>query len=586
MSNGEYESKTKEELIKEIIELQSRFDEAEENLNAIRNAEIDAIVTHGPDGPHIYTLESADYLYRVIIQDMNEGAATLTSDGTIFYSNAQLASMIQVPIEKITGQRLNDFILPEDLGTFQTIFEKGLENRSNGEISIKSVDGTIIPVHISINSLKGLKGVYTVITDLRQQKHHEELKIAQEQLNKNFKKLQSLNIEMYKRNAELQAILDIAPIIIWIAHDPDCRIITGNKYADQIMQVSNGNNISLSAVPPVESAVSYKVFHDGVELKPEELPAQIAAFTGKPVAETELELVFSGGRILTLLLSSVPLFDKEGRVLGSITAGADITHLKQTEKLLKKSEEMARIHLEKLERTLKDLRRSNEDLQQFAYVASHDLQEPLRMVTIYTQLLERKYKGLLDSTADDYINFIVDAAKRMQSLIEDLLTYSRITTRAKEFKLTNMNKVLEQSLLNLKTLIDENKAFITADPLPEVMVDASQFIQVFQNLVGNAIKFRSIETPKIKITAQKSEDEWTFQVKDNGIGIKPKYHERIFEVFQRLHQRDEYPGTGIGLAICKKTVERHGGRIWIESKIGKGSTFYFTIPRTDRFEKF
>ena len=233
---------------------------------------------------------------------------------------------------------------------------------------------------------------------------------------------------------------------------------------------------------------------------------------------------------------------------------------------------------EELKRTVTDLRRSNAELEQFAYVASHDLQEPLRMVSSYMQLLSRRYKGKLDSDADDFIGFAVDGAKRMQTLIQDLLVYSRVGTRGKPFKPTNCEDVLEQVLVNLEVAINESGAVVTHDSLPTVAADDTQLVQLFQNLISNAIKFRGKEPPRVHITAEQKTGEWVFIVADNGIGIAEEFFERIFVIFQRLHGRDEYCGTGIGLAISRKIVERHGGKMWVKSEPGKGTTFHFTIP--------
>jgi signal transduction histidine kinase/DNA-binding LacI/PurR family transcriptional regulator len=221
---------------------------------------------------------------------------------------------------------------------------------------------------------------------------------------------------------------------------------------------------------------------------------------------------------------------------------------------------------------------SNKELRQFAYVASHVLQEPLRMVKSYLQLIERRYKGQLDADADDFIDFAVNGAERMQTLIHDLLEYSRVTTHGKLFAPTDCTTTLHHALANLEIAIEENDAVVTHDELPTVLGDETQLLRLLQNLIGNAIKFRKKETrPEIHINAERAGDEWTFSVRDNGIGIDSGYFERIFMIFQRLHSREEYEGTGIGLAVCQKIVERHGGRIWVESEPGKGSTFYFTI---------
>jgi len=225
-----------------------------------------------------------------------------------------------------------------------------------------------------------------------------------------------------------------------------------------------------------------------------------------------------------------------------------------------------------------DLERSNAELKKFAYVASHDLQEPLNQVANYVQLLEMRYQNQLDEDANEFITFAVEGVSLMQTLIDDVLAYSRVDMQGIEFELTEVEKPLNQALANLRTRISESGAVITHDPLPTVLADNTQLMQLFLNLIGNAIKFRSEKAPEIHVGASRQEDGWLLSVRDNGIGIEPQFCDRIFVIFQRLHTRDEYPGTGMGLAICKKIVECHRGRIWVESKLGQGATFYMTIP--------
>ncbi len=265
-----------------------------------------------------------------------------------------------------------------------------------------------------------------------------------------------------------------------------------------------------------------------------------------------------------------PINGPDGDVDRLLAVSRDITERKKAE--------------DELRKLAAELERSNSDLQEFAYVASHDLQEPLRGIASFTALLEKRYKGKLDEKADEFIDYIIDDVKRMQMLIKDLLQYSSASTKGIVFRPVNCSVVLEQALFNLRLAIEESLAEVTYVLLPHVMGDESQLSRLFQNLIGNAIKFRGEEPIKIHISAHRKEDEWVFSIRDTGIGIDPKQSDRIFAIFQRLHNRAEYTGTGIGLAVCKKIVERHNGRIWVESEPRKGSTFYFTIP--DRREPF
>ncbi len=234
---------------------------------------------------------------------------------------------------------------------------------------------------------------------------------------------------------------------------------------------------------------------------------------------------------------------------------------------------------QKIKRYAADLERSNEELEQFAYVISHDLREPVRMVQSYLDLLKRRYQGQLDQKADKFIDYAVDSAERMQEMIRALLNLSRVETRGKDLTPTDVEVILDRTLKALRRAIEEDDAEVTHDRLPTVQADAAQLGQVFQNLIANALKFRREDVPpRIHISAERQDDEWLFSVTDNGIGIDPEQADRIFQIFQRLHTEEEYPGLGVGLALCKRIVERHGGRIWAEPGPGVGTTFYFTLP--------
>ncbi|MDB5052829.1 MAG: sensory transduction histidine kinase [Bacilli bacterium] len=285
---------------------------------------------------------------------------------------------------------------------------------------------------------------------------------------------------------------------------------------------------------------------------------------GEPSNEFESYCITKEGSPRLISWSNSIIHQDGGEIESIIGTGIDITRRKEAE--------------EALQTKVEELSRSNAELEQFAYVASHDLQEPLRMVTSFVQLLARRYKGKLDDDADEFIHFAVDGANRMKELINDVLTYSRVGSKKKEFKPTDCKVILEQVLINIRLFIKERGAVITYDDLPTVLADSFECIQLFQNLITNAIKFHSEKQPQVHIGVERRGDEWVFSVRDNGIGIHSEYFERVFFIFQRLHGRDKYLGTGIGLAICKKIVERHGGRIWLESEPGNGATFYFTLP--------
>ena len=466
----------------------------------------------------------------------------------------------------------DDAIITQSLDGIITSWNKGAE-----KVYGYSAEG-VLRKHISILEPDNLKGeIKQLVGKIKQGKeiqHYETLRLKKDGT--------TINISV-----TLSPVFDSTGKLIAIA--AIARDITKRKKGEEALRLSNIYNRSLieasldplvtigydGKITDVNTSTEFVTGYSRDELigtdfmdyftEPEKAKEGYQeVFNEGFVSDYALEIQHRDGSITPVLYNASVYKDEYGEVIGVFAAARDITERKKAEEMLKlKIEELAR---------------SNAELEQFAYVSSHDLQEPLRMISSYLQLLQRRYQGKLDDKADKYIYYAVDGASRMQNLINDLLEFSRVTTRGREHEPTNCEFILNQVLSNLEIFIKENKATVSHGYLPEVIADYTQLIQIFQNLIINGIKFHSEEAPKINISAKKKESEWVFSVRDNGIGIEPQYSEKIFEVFKRLHKKEEYPGTGIGLAICKKIIERHGGRIWVESELGKGSTFYFTLP--------
>ena len=386
------------------------------------------------------------------------------------------------------------------------------------------------------------------VIETKRQDEVSELSYAFNQMTANRKVAEEklLAASLYARSL-LEASLD--PLV---TISEEGKITDVNKATEDVTGCSReeliGSDFSDYFTAPEQARAGYqKVFTEGL------------------VKDYPLAIRSKSGRITAVLYNATVYLNPQGEIQGVFAAARDVTERKAMENEIK-------LAMEKLQQ-------SNAELEQFAYVASHDLQEPLRMVASYVQLIERRYKGKLDSDADEFIGYAVDGANRMRGLIDDLLTYSRVSRLGKPFEITDLESTLEIVLLNLKTSIAENEALVTHDKLPTVMADGGQLVQLFQNLIGNGIKFHGEEAPHVHISAQVRDTDYLFSVRDNGIGIAPEYYDRLFKIFQRLHTREEYPGSGIGLAVCKRIVERHGGQIWIDSQVGKGSTIYFTLSK-------
>jgi PAS domain S-box-containing protein len=409
---------------------------------------------------------------------------------------------------------------------------------------IKTMDGSIRYTEMSIATLKDAKeeiiGFVAVLRDTTERRQMEEA------IHTSHKLLSTVFESMHDGLAIM---------------DKDGKFVQWNQAT---LDISGFKAEEL----PGKSGIDIIIPEDRGRLT-EELTKQ---FMGAAPERQSCRVQLPGGVLKYVELSVSALKDDAGNITGFVSSTRDVTKRIAMERALKKA--------------LDDLQRSNKELEQFAYVASHDLQEPLRMISSYTQLLAKRYKGKLDTDADEFIGFAVDGADRMQKMIQDLLAYSRVNTRGKEFEPVDLEKTFSDATDNLKIAIEDNKATITHDPLPRVLADDSQMVRLFQNLIGNSLKFHGAEPPVIHVSCKDGESDYTIAIKDNGIGIDKQYLNRLFIIFQRLHTRDQYPGTGIGLAVCKRTVERHGGSIWLESEgAGKGSIFMFTIPKRDLAKK-
>ncbi len=362
-----------------------------------------------------------------------------------------------------------------------------------------------------------------------------------------------------------------------VVHDAETHILLANLQACTMLGLTHEQMMGKAAIDPAWCFVR----EDQTPMPLEEYPVNRVLSSREPLRDQVLGINHADGRRTWVLVNAFPGFDPAGAISQVVVTFIDITERKQAEEALQqaKDELELRVHERTAELTeaVAELKRSNRDLEQFAYVSSHDLQEPLRMVTSFVQLLADRYKDKVDEDGKKFISFAVEGALRMRTLINDLLAYSRVNSRAQPFQPTDCEALLKDVLQGLALRIEETGAEVTHDSLPTVSGDRTQLAQVFQNLIGNAIKFRSEKPPCVHIGVERRDTEWIFSVRDNGIGIPPECHEKIFIIFQRLHTRRYYEGNGIGLAIVKRIVERHGGTIRLDSKPGEGSTFYFTI---------
>ncbi|TAK80644.1 MAG: PAS domain S-box protein [Betaproteobacteria bacterium] len=489
--------------------------------------------------------------WRAIIDSANDGIIVCDRDMAVVDCNAAAERIVGLAADKLIGTQGFTSILPcvaED-GSPLAVEERPLRRTvregkplSGVVIGIKRDDGSITWLLVNTGFLRrpgeqSYYGIVATVADISAQRRAEAAVRDSEAL--------------FRTSFELASS--------GIAHvDLDGHFMRVNRRLTEILGYPENELIGRS--------VKDVSFHDDRDVTDPQR-ARVRAGELESV-RFEKRYVRKNGAVVWVNLGVALVRDGNGTPLYEIAMFDDITERKEAEVALHEAHE--------------ELKRSNSELEQFAYVASHDLQEPLRMVSSYTQLLGRRYADKFDPDAKEFMAYIVDGAARMKQLIEDLLAYSRVGTKGKDFKPVEVGKPLRRAITNLKAAIEESGASVTYDSLPTIPADEVQLAQLFQNLMGNALKFRSPSVPRIHIGVQEKEDAFEFAVRDNGIGIEPQYFERIFMVFQRLHNKGEYPGTGIGLAICKKVVERHGGHIRVESKTGEGSAFIFTLPKQQK----
>lgn len=525
-------------------DLALRLEQAEATIDAIYAGEVDAVVVKGPKGPQVYTLEGADHPYRVMVEQMQEATVTLDRDLVILYSNRQFGKIVGLGPDSVTGAPFDRFLSPGDLSSFTALVEAAqLCGHAAGELSVTDIEGGRIPVGVSLTLLEmaEMRALCMVATDLRAQRRNEAI-VKEEQLSR--------------------LILDQAGEAI-VVIDPMGLILRASESARNL---AGGPILSTHFDQAFSLAASGSVLGTPFNV------ARIFATASKnKISGLEASLTRRDGEQFSVLCSASPLWSGHNELLGCVITLTDITDRKRAEQTLARQAE--------------ELMHVNSDLRQFAHSASHDLREPLRQLAVFNELLEQKYHDQLGPEATALIRHSVDAAHRMEALLKGLLEYTQAADAAQHLTSpVDANELVRKTLATFAAQVEETAATFECGRLPRLRVHEVHLTQLFQNLISNALKYRSEEPPRIRIAAE-SEDRngmWKISITDNGIGIDPEYQEQIFGLFQRLHGSGEYAGSGIGLAICQKIVQRYGGRIWVESEPGHGAKFIFNLPGENR----
>jgi two-component system sensor kinase FixL len=516
----------------EIELLRACLQKAEEALEAIRSGSVDAPVASSTAGEQIFTLQGAEHPYRVMVEAMNEGAATLLRDGIILYANPRLSAILDETLETLIGSTILDYIPAEDAQVFAGLIEHGFTNSGQAEIRFRRRNRSSVPVFISVSptQVEGAKAVCIVMTDLTEQKRSQEI-VAAERL--------------------ARSILDQANDAILVCD------ITG--------KISRANHKALGTF---SRNPLYQYFEQVVPLVYQHPKGRHFSITsvlsGESFQEIEAEYRSDPGENRFFLLSAAPLHNSQDAIIGCIVTLTEMTERKRLE--------------ERLAVQAGQLEQSNKELEDFAFVASHDLQEPLRKIESFGELLNKQVPW--EGTKREYVQRMQDAARRMRKMIDDLLDLSRVTTRSKPFEPVDLEEVARRVVDDLESRLGQSKGQVILHALPTIDADEMQMQHLLQNLVGNALKYHQPSIPPVvQIGYIEKLPGWVeLYVQDNGIGFDLKHMDEIFLPFHRLHGRGEFEGTGIGLSICRKIVQRHGGSITATSVIGEGSTFYVILP--------
>jgi PAS domain S-box-containing protein len=517
-----------------IESLTLRLAQAEEMIRAIHLGEVDAVVVNGARGPQVYTLEGADHPYRVLVEQMHEGTVTLDASGLILYCNRQFALMVQAPAESVTGSNFERFLTAISANEFAELKEAAANSHGTGELLLRDARGELIPVHVSMTPLDrpGMSATCVVVSDLRERQRNETL-AKEEQLSRSI--LEQAG----------EAIVVIDPQGIVVRRSQSAKALC--KRAALLAHFDRAFPLEIGGAPFGARSIL------------------TAAQEGRTIRGLEATMIASDGHEYSLLVSASPLWNDARALLGCVITLIDISERKQAE--------------DALARQAEELARSNSDLRQFAYSASHDLREPVRQLAVFSELLQKKFQTALGGEGAYLIQHAVDSAHRVERLLQDLLAYVQAAEGPRQpVTPVNADEIVRKTVATFEESIRESGATVECDPLPALAIHEVHLVQLVQNLLSNALKYRSEAAPRVRIHGENGSPMCTLSVEDNGIGIRPEHQTQIFGLFRRLHGGEKYSGSGIGLAICQKIVQRYGGRLWVESEPGRGSKFLFTLP--------